>query len=227
MPAFEELFGVLSPMTRGITVACILVPSALSGMVAGSISDAISRKRTIALGAFIFCLGSAMSTGATHLAGLIVGRCIAGAGEGLLLSASAVYVCETSPARLRGRMLCVCQLFITSGIAVGFFTCYASVKITDSSLSWRLPFAISTFTALVLAIGCLSSKLVYSPRWLMLKGRRLEAEAVLDLIAGTSAEDVEERRELLGSRVDMTEASKFTDIFSKGVRGRTFLGAFL
>jgi hypothetical protein len=64
----------------------ILVPSALTGMLAGNVSDKISRKRAIGLGAAIFGVGSALSAGAKKsLAMLIVGRCVAGAGEGLFL----------------------------------------------------------------------------------------------------------------------------------------------
>lgn len=55
-------------------------------MLAENVSDKISRKRAIGLGAAIFGVGSALSAGAKKsLAMLIVGRCVAGAGEGLFL----------------------------------------------------------------------------------------------------------------------------------------------
>jgi hypothetical protein len=49
----------------------------------------------------------------------------------------------------------------------------------------------------------------------MTKGRRSEAEAVLDLLAGTLAENLEERKELLAAGSDGGQSS-FGDIFSKG-----------
>jgi hypothetical protein len=57
----------------------------------------------------------------------------------------------------------------------------------------------------------------------MLKGRVTEAEDVLDLIAGT----VEERQEMLAANGSTEKSGRFRDIFSKGFRGRTLLGAFL
>lgn len=120
-------------------------------------------------------------------------------------------------------MLLTCQVSIATGIAIGFFFCYATVTIQNSA-SWRLPFAFSTAISLVVAVGCHSKLIVYSPRWLMKQGRREAAERVLDLIAGT--ENVEERREMLQTGADAKRGS-FLDIFSKGVRGRTCLGAFL
>lgn len=68
----------------------------------------------------------------------------------------------------------------------------------------------------------------YSPRWLMSKGRREEAEAVLDLIL--DQKHAADRKELLSTGPTVIVGSKrtaFLDIWSKGVRGRTALGAFL
>ena len=68
--------------------------------------------------------------------------------------------------------------------------------------------------------------LPYSPRWLVTKGRRAEAEAVLDLIASKASPD--KRRKLLA--VPPTAPRKkgaFMDMFRRGYRGRTLLGAFL
>jgi MFS family permease len=67
--------------------------------MAGSVSDKLSRKRTISLGAFIFAIGSAISAGSPNLACLLVGRCVAGTGEGLFLGCTGVYLCEISPKR--------------------------------------------------------------------------------------------------------------------------------
>ncbi|KAF7973733.1 hypothetical protein HWV62_14302 [Athelia sp. TMB] len=221
MPQFVEHFGSLSDFMRGLVVAVILIPSAITGLLAGNLSNHISRKYTIALGSLIFTIGSAISCGSPNLTTLIVARCIAGSGEGLFLSAAAVYLCEICPRHLRAKILTCFQLFNTGAIALGFFVCYGSVKI-PSSLSWRLPFAISTFVALLVTV--ITPFLPYSPRWLVTQGRIEEAEKVLDLI--TDANDERERRELMMVPPPSDKAT-WTDIFSKGVRGRTFLGTFL
>lgn len=110
MPQFTAHFGILNDFMRGFVVSVILIPSALTGILAGSLSDRISRKYTIALGSLIFSVGSAIcecvscshetrtddvsiACGAPNLSTLIVARCIAGAGEGFFLSAATVYLC--------------------------------------------------------------------------------------------------------------------------------------
>ncbi|KAM0749065.1 general substrate transporter [Meredithblackwellia eburnea MCA 4105] len=223
MPQFQSAFGDISELVRGVVVSSILIPSALTGMIAGNVADKISRKWTISLGCAIFALGSAIECGSTNLGMLIAGRCIAGSGEGLFLSCTAVYVSEISPSHIRGKTMVLTQVFISGGIATGFFICYGSVRF-PTSLSWRLPWALSTFTALAMAIA--APFLPYSPRWLLSHGRRVEAEAVLDSLCPDL--NLEERREMLEvppSRKDKGVGK--WDMFQKGVRGRTLLGVFL
>lgn len=126
MPQFEELFAPISPTLQGLIVSSILITAAVSSFTGASLSDRISRTYTIALGCFIFAVGSALSASAKSLTQLFVGRCIAGLGEGLFISTTTVYVCEIAPANVRGRLACVYQLFITFGIATG--TCLPAFR---------------------------------------------------------------------------------------------------
>ncbi|GAA5901726.1 uncharacterized protein JCM6883_000375 [Sporobolomyces salmoneus] len=225
MESFIEYFGEIDEVIRGLVVAIILLPSAFSGVFAGACADKISRKYTIALGSGIFAVGSAISCACPpYLAVLFVARCIAGVGEGLFLSTVTVYIAEISPPHSRGKNMLLCQLFISSAIAIGFFSCYGSVKIA-SSLSWRLPFAISTLVSLIVVFS--APFLPHSPRWLLLIGRRDEAEQVLDALVGDS--NPQERRDLLnaGPPVVGSRRAAFLRIWKKDVRRRTFLGIFL
>ncbi|BGP48454.1 hypothetical protein JCM10450v2_004330 [Rhodotorula kratochvilovae] len=227
MHTFEEEFGVLTPTIRGITVAVILLPSAVTGMIAGNVADKISRKYCIAVGAAIFAIGSAVSAGATaSLAMLIVGRCIAGTGEGLFLGCLGVYLTEISPRHLRSQMLLLQQLFCSGAIAAGFFVCYGTVNIPNS-FGWRFPFILQTVVASILAIG--APFLPFSPRWLLSKGRIDEAKAVIDRLV--APDHAEERRELLAvpaaQKTQKSQLEAMMDIWQPGVRGRTILGLAL
>ncbi|GAA5996737.1 uncharacterized protein JCM10292_003172 [Rhodotorula paludigena] len=230
MHSFEEQFGVLTPTMRGVVVAIILLPSAFTGMLAGNIADKISRKYSISVGAAIFAVGSALSAASTgdSLAMLLVGRCIAGLGEGLFLGCTGVYLTEISPRHLRSQAVLIMQLYTTGAVALGFFVCYGTVNIPNS-MGWRVPFIIQTFTATMLAIGM--PFVTYSPRWLISKGRIDEAKQVIDSLVAPDHDN--EKRELLAvppaqlAARNKSQLEAMKDIWQPGVRGRTVLGVAL
>lgn len=90
------------------------------------------------------------------------------------------YICEISPARHRGALTTGPQLLITSGLVIGFFTCYGTTNL-DSSFSWRLPFILLAGYSLVFSIMTLFY-LPPSPRWLTLNGRTEEAAAAWETL---------------------------------------------
>lgn len=111
--------GQIDPTVQGLIVSSILLTASMASLVSGPLSNRISRTRTIALGAIVFAVGSAIACSAGALPQLFVGRCIAGVGEGLFLSVITVYAVEIAPTSSRGRLGSAIQLFITAGIALG------------------------------------------------------------------------------------------------------------
>lgn len=136
-----------------------------------------------------------------------------------------VYLTEISPRHLRSLMIVIQQIFCTGAIATAFFVCYGTVKIPNS-IGWRFPFILQTITSIVLAVG--SYFMPYSVRWLLSKGRREEAQVVLDFLAGPeTAKNAEERRELVsvtGIGQNRSQLDALRDIWRADVRGRTVLG---
>lgn len=214
----------------------------------------MSRTRTICLGSVIFAAGSAICAGSVKSIGMLIGgRIIAGFGEvclpeqpqlrpllplvnltglltalvtqGLFLGTAAVYCSEISPKKRRGMMMTILQLFIATGVCAGYWTCYGATNISNS-LQWRLPFVLSTALAITVAVLSLVY-LPHSPRWLLLNGRRADADKVLDLIVGRDVDALNERKEMLIVPVAMTGSKRqaFLRMWQKDVRWRSILGA--
>lgn len=228
MSQFEHQFfndQKIDPMLQGLIVSSILLTASLASLLSGPLSNKISRIRTISLGAVVFAAGCAIACSAGSLAQLFVGRCIAGTGEGVYLSAITVYTIEIAPASARGRLGSALQVLITIGLATGYLVCYGTSQLT-SSLSWRFPFGIQAIVSVVLGAGC--PLLPHSPRWLHHVGRHDEARAAWERL-GVAAADVE-KTEQAAQREAAERGSFWTEVgqmWKKGVRGRTFLGVFL
>ncbi|KAI0038752.1 MFS general substrate transporter, partial [Auriscalpium vulgare] len=191
MPAFVLQFHLHSPVLQGLVVSIILLTASLASLFAGVLSDRISRTRTFAIGGAVFSIGSVLCASASSLPLLIFGRCIAGIGEGLFQSTVTVYILEIAPTQYRGRLSCTTQLYVTIGLAAGYFTSYGTVKLSPSSLSWRLLFVMQALVSAAFAAGSLT--LPHSPRWLQHVGHTEDAARAWARLGFTAAEAEKEQ----------------------------------
>ncbi|KAL1660068.1 general substrate transporter [Schizophyllum commune] len=245
MDDFTKTFGDLSSVIQGLFVSSVLIPAAITSFGAGSIADRISRTHAISLGCAVYGLGSLICAASginmsqhAALAMIFVGRCTSGVGEGVFLSALTVYGVEVAPRKSRGRVGCIMQLFISTGIMVGYFVCYGSLNI-GGSLSWRLPWILQCLTCLVCAVGV--RFLPHSPRWLLHVGLHEEAVRAmhrLDLskneFISLAATAEEEKAQEAAAREKAhqggwlkTQIAQFRQAFAPGLRGRSAMALFM
>ena len=216
MNFFRQEIATTSPIVLGLIVSSVLLPSAIVSFFAGSFADAVGRPRAVIIGFCVFGLGAAIEAGSIHIAMFMVGRIIIGIGNGLSLSTVVVYICELAPPSKRGVLTTLVQLLSATGILVGYFICYGTVRI-NSAASWRLPLALQSFLAFLFAAVCV--RLPQSPRWLTLCGRHEEARLLwIRLGINPDSEDTEvrdglivEKREDPESKTD-GQSSKDTEV---------------
>ncbi|OBT70275.1 hypothetical protein VE03_00269 [Pseudogymnoascus sp. 23342-1-I1] len=234
MDQFADNFGNFSETVHGAIVSAILIPAAITALFGGHLADHFGRVKAMGLGAAIFGIGAAFEAGAAHIAMFVVGRGLAGVGEGFFLSTISVYVTEISPPRIRGLMGGIPQFFISFGLCAGYFVCYGSANIA-SSLSWRLPFAIQSVVAFIFM--AITFCLPESPRWLTSMGRKPEAAEnwkKLEVLP-EDREAIIEDTELIPHRTISGPASIIVknkintlfSVFSPTAWKRTTLGIFL
>jgi len=120
----------------------------------------------------VFCIGSALQTGARSLTQITGGRAIGGLGVGALSMLSPLYMAEISPPEMRGSLLALEQFSIVLGCVVGFWTGFLTRNVAGS-LSWRIPLGLQLLPGILLGLGTFA--LPASPRLLVLQGRREEA----------------------------------------------------
>lgn len=148
----------------------------VGALVNGPIADRLSRRWSILIANIIFLIGSIIQAAAVNIPMIFIGRFIAGLAVGQLSMVVPLYISELAPPNLRGSLVALQQLGITTGIVSAFWINYGTQYIGgtgdgQSPAAWRLPLALQCVPSLVLAGGTFS--LPYSPRWLIMKGKRL------------------------------------------------------
>lgn len=96
--------------------------------LAGLLSDRLGRRWTIVMGAAVFCLGSALQSGAQSLSYMYPGRIIGGLGVGILVMIVPVYQAEIAHPAIRGRLTGLVQFSLGIGaIVAGQFPPFLAV----------------------------------------------------------------------------------------------------
>ena len=148
---------------------------ACTAIVSGSLSDSLSRRYSILVGALLFTVGGGLQAFADSTTVLLAGRVLGGFAVGILSTIIPVYNAELSAPHVRGAMSVLFQLAITIGILAAFLFNLATRLIGDGGWRWSLGMQSVLSSVLVLGIMYLPE----SPRWLMKKRREEEARVVL------------------------------------------------
>jgi sugar porter (SP) family MFS transporter len=119
----------------------------------------------------------------------IVGRFIAGVGNGINTSVVPVWLSETCKPELRGRLVTLALVLNQVGNVTAQWLNFGLGYIPTQGVSWRFPLAFQCFYALVTV--AMLPWLVESPRWLISRGRTDEAQVVISRLYGRPTEDVE------------------------------------
>ncbi|HET6395285.1 MAG TPA: sugar porter family MFS transporter [Pseudoxanthomonas sp.] len=177
----------------GFNVASMLLGCAVGAWFAGTLADRYGR-RTMLLWSAVFFLVSAWGSGiATGSAEFVIYRVIGGFAVGAASVMSPAYIAEVAPARYRGRLATVQQIAIISGLFASFLSNWLLAKAASSSLAelwfgyeaWRWMFWAEIAPIVVFGIALLF--IPESPRYLVARGLRERAQAVLGRLYGEQA----------------------------------------
>ena len=177
----------------GWTISCALLGCVIGALIAGPLSTRIGRRGGLLVAAVLFLvssLGSAFpeygfgpigGMGPQALVPFIIYRLISGIGIGAASMLSPLYIAEIAPPSQRGRLVTYQQIAIVGGMVIVYFVNWAIASQGDDawvlSTGWRymlLSGAIPAglFLLLLLVVP-------ETPRWLVMKGHKDKARAVL------------------------------------------------
>ena len=163
----------LSATMEEIVVSSVLVGAVAGATIGGALTDRFGRRKMIILAGIIFTVSALGTALAPTVGWLIVARVVSGIGIGIASFISPMYIAELVPAKVRGSLVAVNMLAITSGIVVAYLVDYAF----SSSGDWRYMFGLAAIPSIALVIGMW--RLPDSPRWLISKSKVEEARKIL------------------------------------------------
>jgi MFS family permease len=117
LPGIKSIFS-LSVLMLQVVTSWVTLGALAGSLIAGSLGDAIWRKRTMLLAGALFTLGAAVQSFAPGELVLVAGRLLIGVGVAAV--AAPLYAAELAQASLRGRFISSYQLAITLGIFLAY-----------------------------------------------------------------------------------------------------------
>lgn len=171
--------GALDAATAGTLGSYALIGVLIGALICGSIGDYVGRRRIILVGIAWFSIGMFVTALSTSIFAFGALRLITGIGLGAILATAGATIAEFAPAGRRNFY----NAIVYSGIPAGGVLAALLGMILLEPLGWRGLFMIGA-TPILFLLPIAFFKLPESPRWLLSRGRREEAEA-LSLKTGT------------------------------------------
>jgi len=200
----------LSTFQATVVVTAVSVGTLVGALAGGNIANAIGRKRAMMAIAIGYALFSGLQALAFNAESLALVRFLLGLVVGVSIVAAPAFIAESTPKRIRGRMLVAFQIATISGIVVSYFIGLALA----ASENWRLILGLAAVPAII--AGLMLRSLPDTSRWYLMKGRRAEALDVLRRV--DPEEDAEAQVSAIEDDLESTHKGSYTQLFRPPLR---------
>ncbi len=163
----------LTTLEEAVIVSTLIIGAMIGSFLGGALADYKGRKWTLLFSSILLILGGLFFIFAINLYFLIFSRFLLGIGVGITTAIVPIYISEISSEKESGSYILLSQIIISFGVVVSFglslwMTSWKEITILGGLFPSVLFFFLTWFF------------LEETPIWLEIKGRRQEAERVLD-----------------------------------------------
>jgi len=202
-----------------LVVSSVLLGALLGALYSGFLVNVRGRRYIIQMDSIIFLIGTVISSCATSVIILMVGRVLVGFGIGVASYIIPLYISELSPARYRGGFVALNTIAVTGGIFISYLVGY----LLSPMQSWNYMLGVGVIPAIFLWIG--THFLPETPRWLVKQGKWAEAMKVLRSLRANEQEVQTEMEEIQKNL--KTSQTALKELFHPKIRKVFFLGMIL
>ncbi|KAI5438494.1 monosaccharide-sensing protein 2 [Lathyrus oleraceus] len=164
------------PTLEGLIVSMSFITATVVTIFSGTISDMVGRRPMLITSSVMFIIGGLVMLWAPNVTVVLLSRIIKGVAIALAVTFNPLYISEIAPPDIRGQLNTLAQFSCSAGMFLAYILVFFMSLMP--SPSWRVMLSVISIPSVVyffLTVFYLPE----SPRWLVSKGRILEAEKVL------------------------------------------------
>lgn len=158
--------------------------SIFGGLFMYTLTGPYGRRGVFLISQIILLLGLTITICSNEYGVLVFGRLITGYAIGTGFAVDPLYISEIAPKKYRGQLVSWSETATNVGILLGFVFSYV-LRNVPGNAQWKYMISIGMILPAILIILVIFV-IPESPRWLMMKGKKEEAAAVLERCSHTS-----------------------------------------
>ena len=181
----QEFHLETDPTLEGLIVSMTFLTGTFVTIFSGTVSDLLGRRPMLIISSIMYFTGGMIMLWAPNVYVVMLSRVFEGIGIALAMVLNPLYISEIAPADIRGQLTTLTQFACSAGMFVAY--CFIFWMSLNISPSWRVMLGVISIPSVAYFVITMFY-LPESPRWLVSKGRMVEAKKVLQRLRGT--EDV-------------------------------------
>lgn len=166
---------------EGLVVAMSLIGATAITTCSGAISDWVGRRPMLILSSLLYFISGLVMLWSPNVYVLCIARLLDGFGIGLAVTLVPIYISETAPSEIRGLLNTLPQFTGSGGMFLSYCMIFGMSLL--ASPSWRLMLGVLSIPSVIYFVLTVFY-LPESPRWLVSKGKMVEAKQVLQRLRG-------------------------------------------